>query len=43
MGSVRVLKLWIRRGGRFVEVDGHGEAFPEEGVLDDDHCDSVMP
>ena len=38
-GSIRVLKLWIWRRGCFVEVDGDGEAFPEEGVLYDYHCE----
>lgn len=38
-----MLELWARGGCGFLEVDGDGEAFPEEGVLDYDHVRTAMP
>ncbi len=35
--GIRVLQIRARGGCGFLEVDGDGEAFPEERVLDDDH------
>lgn len=32
-----MLQIRARGGCGFLEVDGDGEAFPEERVLDDDH------
>jgi len=38
-----VLQIRARGGCGFLEVDGDGEAFPEERVLDDDHVVAATP
>lgn len=40
---IRVLEIWMRGRSCFVQVNGDGEAFPEERILYHDHCETVMP